>query len=97
MRNVYGGLLDGALAEESSEPFGWIDANGRVYPEPGSGRLAYRYVLGGWAFAGHGAQRGSCGGCLLAPDPQSGGPLASCPLCGASQEAFGRADQQSGT
>lgn len=87
MRNVYGGKWDGALAAESPKAFGWIDSTGRVYSEPGPGRLAYRYVFGGWAFAGYGARRGSCGGCLLAPDPESGAALEHCPLCGAAQEA----------
>jgi hypothetical protein len=87
MRNVYGGEFSGSLAEESPEPFVWIDIHGRTHNEPAQGRFAYKYVFGGWAFAGYGARRGSCGGCLLDPDPESGAPLASCPLCGASQEA----------
>lgn len=85
MRNVYEGPFDGGVAGELDAPFAFIDSSGRCYSEPAPDRAAYRYVFGGWCFAGHGAQRGSCGGCLLAPDPESGAPLAHCPLCGASQ------------
>lgn len=81
MRNVYEGPFDGTVADELNEPVAFIDGNGRAHREPAAGRFPYRYTFGGWCFAGHGARRGPCGGCFLAPDPDSGDALTRCPLC----------------
>jgi hypothetical protein len=80
------------LADESDEPVRWIDVAGRCHAEPGPGRLAYQYGFGGWVFKGYGARPCPCGGCLLDPDPDTGGRLDACPLCGARDDSGGAGD-----
>lgn len=84
MRNVIGGILDGAIVQESDQAFGWIDETGRVFNSPAPGRAAYKYVFGAWVSV----RRCACG-CYLQPDPESGATPDPCPLCGHDQRSPG--------
>jgi hypothetical protein len=87
-----GGPLHGwpvaARAVRASEV--WLDREGRCHGAPSrdAPRFLYRAQGSALVFVGHGARR--CDGCgvTVDPDPETGGMLYPCPLCGATLEVY---------
>lgn len=60
----------------------WIDRRGYGWSRWGIDRSLYQLVGDRYVYQGHGF--GQCVGCdaVLQPDPVTGAPLSTCPLCG---------------